>query len=123
MQQQVKTKQNKKMLNVNQQLLTSFPNRNDKHIDYVIVYDKLDENEFYTFDNQQKHAVRRAFFDRLTGESFDIYQIEHKKCNRTKVFTLLHCSTERLLEEAELIRLEMILKNVSIISFFSKLLT
>ena len=107
------------MFNVNQQQLTSFPNRNDKHIDYVIVYDKLDENEFFTFDNQQKHVVRRAYFDRLRGESFDIYQIEHTKFNRTRVFTLLHCSTERLLEEAELIRLEMTLKNVIIFCFFA----
>ena len=100
------------MFNVNPQLLTSFPNRNDKHIDYVIVYDKLEETDFYTLENQQKRVVRRAFFEKLRAENFEIYEIEHKKYNRTRVFTLLNCSIERLLEEAELIRLEMTLKDV-----------
>ena len=101
------------MNNVNHQLLTSFPNRNDKHIDYVLVYDKLEGTNLDTFENKQKWTVRRAFFDRLRAERFDTYVIEQNKYNKTRVFALFSCSKERLLEEAELVRLELTLKNVS----------
>jgi hypothetical protein len=101
------------MNNINHQLLTSFPNRNDKHIDFVLVYDKLEATNFDTFENKQKWTVRRAFFDRLRAEKIDTYVIEQSKYNKTRMFALLSCSKERLLEEAELIRLELTLKNVS----------
>jgi len=103
-------------LDVNLQLLTSFPNQNEKLIDYVLVYDKLDETQHTK--SQSKLIARRAFFDKLKEEKFSIYEIEHKCENKTKIYALLNCSTERLLEEAELVRLEMILKNVRIFMLF-----
>ena len=116
----IKTKKLFAMNSVNHQLLTSFPNRNDKNIDYVLVYDKLEVTNFDTFENKQKWTVRRAFFDRLRAEKIDTYVIEQNKYNKTLVFALLSCSKERLLEEAELIRLELTLKNVSCLNFILK---
>jgi uncharacterized protein YtpQ (UPF0354 family) len=110
------TPTNVTLCNVNPQLLTSFPNQNEKLIDYVLVYDKLDES--HHTKSQSKLIARRAFFDKLKEEKFSIYEIEHKCENKTKIYALLNCSTERLLEEAELIRLEMILKNVRIFIVF-----
>lgn len=98
-------------LKVNPQLLTSFPNDNNKQIDNVIVYDKLQENN----DPKvlSKIMARRAFFKKLNQENVNVFEIEQTIENKTRVYSLLNCSMDRLLEEAELIRLEMILKDVS----------
>ena len=94
-------------ITVNPQLLTSFPNQNDKLIDFVIVYEKLDT---------EKNEVQKAFFHELKSQGFDIYQLEHMHSGKTKIFALLNCSMDRLLEEAELSRLNMMLKNVKFIN-------
>ena len=100
------------------QLLNSFPNQNSKRIDYVIVYEKLGEIKKNDLKNQNKLLVRSAFFAKLKAEKFDIYEIEHKKKSeikgdKTTVFCLLSASTDRLLDEAELVKLQMVLKNVT----------
>ena len=96
----------------NPQLLTSFPNLNDKHIDYVIVYEKIEESKANESDNVKKTLARQAFFEKLKSEKIDIYEMESKEKNKTFIFVLLHCPVERLFEEAELTRLEMVLKDV-----------
>ena len=85
------------------------------HIDYVLVYDKLNESDGAKYES--KLLARRAFFEKLKEEKVNLYDIEHKVENKTKVYTLLNCSLDRLLEEAELIRLEMTLKDVIIYVF------
>ena len=96
------------MEQANLQILTSFPNQNEKHIDYVICYKKIDESVQIDEESHKKGLARQAFFKKLKEEKFDIHEIVHKKM----VFVLLHCQMERLLEEAEMIRLEMKLKDV-----------
>ena len=98
-------------IKVNPQLLTSFPNQNDKLIDYVIVYEKPGDEKEKHFE--RKKIVQKAFFDKLKSQGFDIYEIEDKHHEKTIVFALLNCSMDRLLEEAELSRLELIIKNVN----------
>jgi len=106
-------------IKVNPQLLTSFPNQNDKLIDYVIVYEKPgDEKEKHS---ERKKIVQKAFFDKLKLQGFDIYEIEDEHDEKRIVFALLNCSMDRLLEEAELSRLELIIKNVNIF-FYNYLL-
>ena len=96
------------------QLLTSFPNDNSKHIDYVLDYKLHDEDEF-DHKKSKKEKVRQAFLKALESSAFVIQRMEEKSKvgGATQVFVLLSCSTERLLQEAETIRLEMCLKNVT----------
>ena len=97
----------------NFQKATSFPNQNEKHIDYVICYEKLEDIKVEESKKEKIKIVRKAFFDALKANKMDIYEIEKKEeGEEAKIFCLLNCSTERLLEEAEITRLEMILKNV-----------
>ena len=93
---------------LNKQILTSFPNLNEKHIDYVIVYKVLDE----ITENEECLKTRDEFFKQLQKESFDIYNITTEE---KLIYCLLHCQTNRLLHEAENIHLRMQLKNVLII--------
>ena len=106
------------IIKVNPQLLASFPNSNEKLIDHVIVYEKH-ENETEEHSAKRK-LIQTAFFTELKKEGFEIYEIEHTHEKKTHVYALLNCSMERLLEEAELTRLELIIKNVNVLSrFFS----
>lgn len=98
------------------QILTSFPNNNMKHIDYVIVYeeprDRLDEQDLKIIQK------RKEFFENLKENSFELVDLEVDIGNgKKRVFSLLHCPLNRLLQEAEHIRLEMRLKNVIILVF------
>ena len=98
-------------IEVNPQLLTSFPNQNNKLIDYVIVYEK---NDHENHEHYQRKEIQKAFFNKLKSQGFEIYELEHKHGEKNVIFALLNCSMDRLLEEAELSRLEMMLKNVNI---------
>ena len=91
--------------------LTSLPNANDKHIDYVIAYRVLDENE--SERNATIVEMREAFFDELKRQqSFEIHNVEYTNEKRTYVYALLHCPHERLLKEAQTMRLELRLKRI-----------
>lgn len=114
---------------VTQQILTSFPNQNSKNIDCVLVYEKLAIDAKNAEDEQSKRKTlaREAFFNVLRQEKIDHYEIEHLHDDKVIVFVLLNCSTERLLDEAELTRLDMTLKHVRILfnlknSLFLKML-
>ena len=100
------------------QSLTSFPQTNNRHIDYVIAYERLsggDEAKNPKYIEMEE--MREEFFDHLRKESFHIYTIEYKKsANRLVVFALLHCPDERLLKEAYALRLDLRLKKVTCIS-------
>jgi hypothetical protein len=92
--------------------LRCFPNDNSKSIDYVIAYsyskDDVDKKDF-----KFKEDVRRKFLDLLKEETVDVYKIRNLESNNEyKVFILLHCSIDRLLLEAERVRLEMKISNV-----------
>ena len=108
---------------ISQQILTSFPNQNSKNIDYVLVYEKIKDKEAEDEESQRRTLARKAFFETLKLEKIDYYEIEHEHDDKTISFVLLNCSMERLPEEAELTRLEMVLKNVSALNnnvFFKK---
>lgn len=92
-----------------QQLLTSFPNDNDKHIDYVIAFRDVEVG----VHNGLLLTKRFEFFNELKKEGFDLYPIESSGITGNLNYMLLHCSTERLLKEAEAMRLKMRLRNVS----------
>ena len=94
--------------NNHMQILTNFPNQN-KHIDFVIVSKKSKNQNEINLHSIKQAIVRKAFFDELKENGFELYEIE----NESEVFTLLNASVERLLEEAEITRLEMTLKNVT----------
>ena len=102
---------------VTQQILTSFPNQNSKNIDCILVYEKLavDAKNAEDEQSQRKTLAREAFFNVLKQERIDHYEIEHLHEDKVIVFVLLNCSTERLLDEAELTRLDMTLKHVRIL--------
>ncbi len=97
----------------NYQILTSFPNANEKHIDYVLVYENLDSVPKSRF-KKKCLANRKIFFDRLEKESFEIYTLEAKSNKEDLIYALLHCDNERLLKQAEYMNLEMKLKTVSL---------
>ena len=94
------------------QNLTSFPNQNRKHIDYVLVF----EEEKPSAEEEIKKAIRQAFNEALKNESFEIYRIEHACDNKKLIFILLNCPDERLLDEAEIMKIQMTLKNVSFLT-------
>ena len=49
------------------QVLTSLPNANEKHIDYVLVYRNIDDNDTKINKRFKRKCIenRRRFFDRL----------------------------------------------------------
>ena len=95
------------------QKLTSFPNNNEKRIDYVITY------EFDAEDEQKeifkaKERKREAFLKKLQNETIEIYKIRREEKKSVQIFYLMHCPMKRLFEEAERIKLEMKISNVLI---------
>lgn len=95
------------------QILTSFPNMNSKHIDYIIFYELFDKNDKTNPDKIKAERKRKQFFLQLKRESFEICNIEQQgKDGQKYIFALLHCPLKRLMKEAELMRIEMRLKNV-----------
>ena len=108
----------------NIQKISSFPNQNHKNIDYVIVYEKHNkahdeskkENHKESSNDEskkmKKEKVIKAFFDELKAQKIEVYEIKTNEKDSNEHFCLLHCPTERLLQEAENSRLEIILKNV-----------
>lgn len=96
------------------QVLTSLPNANDKHIDYVLVYRNIadDDTKINRRFKRKCNENRKRFFERLEKETFEIKNIQMDD-EKNEVYALLHCSTERLLKEAEYTNLEMKLKKVN----------
>ncbi len=96
------------------QCLTSFPDENHKHIDYVIVYQEFNEQELK--DSKKKSLIKKnqdLFFQKLQKETFEIYDVPFKnEKGQSFVYSLLHCPTDRLLEQIEDLSFEMKLKNV-----------
>lgn len=89
-------------------LFNYFPNEPTKHIDYVIYYKEAK-------NTKSAQRWREKFFDALESEGFQLYTIKKDregKENIKVVYKLLHCSLERLMEEAERIQLEVPLKDV-----------
>ena len=100
-------------LSVNSQNLTSFPNQNNKHIDYVLVYEEEGEEEEKKSEAEEsKERIREGFLKALEAESFEWFRIVHEKKGQKLVYILLNCKEERLLEEAEIIKIQMTLKHV-----------
>lgn len=95
------------------QSLNTFPNEPTKQIDYVLVYDKLTEYQLRTDKKKfRKHKIRELFFDKLEREKFEVYEINFTNDkDEEMVYALLHCSNERLLEEADELNFEMKLRN------------
>ena len=102
----------------NIQVLTSLPNSNKKHIDYVLFYElpnTADDSSLLSSPNFIKAEQRREqFFTQLKRESFEIYNLEQTRISdgKRQIISLLHCPVKRLMREAELLRIEMKLKNV-----------
>ena len=100
------------------QFLTSLPNANSKQIDYVIKFKQQISTE---------HKLQiDAFFVNIESKvnKIEIVYLNVNKNNNEKfTYALLHFPLDRLLEEAESIKLEMNLKQVlhlRNISFSSK---
>lgn len=92
---------------------TTFPNDRKKQTDYVIVYKEFTDEELQKKKPIRVQKIRELFFEKLKKESFDIYNIKYvNEKKETIVFVLLHCSTERLLEEIAALNYEMKLKRV-----------
>ena len=103
-------------MNEMSQILTSFPNDNIKHIDYVIIYEEQLDRDHLDERDLKIVQKRKEFFENLKENSFELVDLEVDIGNgKKRVFTLLHCPLNRLLQEAEHIRLEMRLKNVMIL--------
>lgn len=88
------------------QLLTTFPNDNQKRIDYVIAY-KYDQKDQDDESFQKKEAVRQEFLKLLHNETINVYTIKFRKKDDWHVYYLLNCPIDRLLDEAERVKLEM----------------
>lgn len=101
------------------QMSSRFPNDNLKHIDYVIKYEEKEPEDHEQLEHE---SYRKLFFDEIKNQSIQIYLLEVKSQGKRYIYALLHCPIERLLAEAEAIKLEMNLKTVfnSILSYFLK---
>ena len=99
-----------KVANIKQipQIATSFPNHNDKHIDYVIAYTQNDDDK----DQAEREANRAAFFKEVREQDIEVKFIEFKTGKENHVYALLHCSIDRLMAEAEQVNLDMKLDKV-----------
>jgi hypothetical protein len=102
------------------QLTTSFPGENHKPIDYVIVYKH--SNNIDPKEKKDKDQVRQSFFNKLKDEKLELKHLEFRSNSEVHNYVLVHCPIERLMKEAQLVKLQMRLKNVCIIyfHFFSK---
>ncbi len=89
------------------------PSCNQKRIDYVIRY---------SFDSEANQELKRQyiklFFNELKNESIEVYTLEVKNKNIKNIYALLTCPIERLLAEAEKIKIEIKLNNVKFCNFF-----
>ncbi|XP_069129746.1 anoctamin-4-like isoform X3 [Argopecten irradians] len=87
--------------------------KTEKRIDMVLVHErKMDdekEDADETRERLRRDTLRKCFEDRLRKEQFKIKEKEHGK----NVYTMLHCSFERLCKEAETVNLEMRLDSKS----------
>lgn len=93
------------------QITTSFPNYNSKHIDYVIIY-KYDQDNVDDKEIRKKNEIRKEFFKHLElEEHIQVYYLRFSKDDEVHVYALLHAPMERLLEEAEKVKLQMRLNN------------
>jgi hypothetical protein len=95
------------------QITTSFPNQNEKQIDYVIVYKDNENNK----NLEYKDAVREEFFQKLRQENVEVNLIEFKTDNEIHVYAIIHCSNERLMLEAEKIKLPVQINSVIFFEF------
>ena len=96
------------------QITLCFPNDNTKRIDYVIFYKYSDQSKDKN-DLELKNANRNKFLNILEKERIIIYkELKLTIKNQVHKYILLHCPTERLLQQAEKIKLEMRIKNVNI---------
>jgi len=93
------------------QITTSFPNENEKRIDYVIVYKVSDEESGDKFIND---AIRDEFFQKLRQEKIEVKLIEFKNEKQNLIYAILHCPNERLMVEAEKIKLAVRINKVYI---------
>jgi hypothetical protein len=89
------------------QITTSFPNES-KHIDYVIAYKAGEEKDNLAFVN----AMREEFFQKLRQENVDVKLVEFKDKKENLIFALLNCSNERLMFEAEKMKLAVEINKV-----------
>jgi hypothetical protein len=89
------------------QITTNFPNEN-KRIDYVIAYKVGEEKDNPAFVN----AIREEFFQKLRQENVQVKLVEFKDEKENLVFALLNCSNERLMIEAEKIKLAVQINKV-----------
>jgi hypothetical protein len=93
------------ILSSDPQIVTSFPNQNDKHIDYVITY-KYSDNDNPT-ELKKNELVRKSFLDCLREQEIEIKYIQFRAKNEHIVYILLHCPMHRLFLEAEKMKHEM----------------
>ena len=108
------------------QLCTSFPNNNTKQIDFVLhIRDKTDniindddENFASNFSQSEiddyfrKYEAREAMMSEMREEGLEIYEFPpFQKRTSTHIYKLIHCPKERLLKEAEEMKLEVDLKD------------
>lgn len=108
------------------QLCTSFPNDNSKQIDFVLhISDKTDkiindDDENFASnlsqgeidDYYRKYEAREAMLSEIREEGLEIYEFPpFQKGSSTHTYKLLHCPKERLLREAEDVKLEVDLKD------------
>lgn len=56
--------------------------------------------------------MREDFYKKLLDETIEIYFLDFKNGKENNVYVLLHCPLDRLLKEAEEIKLEMRINNV-----------
>ena len=98
------------------QITTSFPNENEKQIDYVIVYKDNEKNKNVAY----KMQVRDEFFEKLRQENVEVKFIEFKTGNEIRVYALIHCPNERLMVEAEKIKLRLPINSVIIFEYLIK---
>ncbi|XP_033742863.1 anoctamin-4-like isoform X2 [Pecten maximus] len=87
--------------------------RSEKRIDMVLVHkrklDNEEEDAEETRERLRRNTLRECFEKKLKQEQFKIKEKQHGK----NVYTMLHCSFERLCKEAETVNLEMRLDSKS----------
>ena len=69
---------------------------------------------------KKKDKIREDFFKKLSEENIEIKQIEFKIGKEKQVYALLHCPIQRLMTEAEKIKLDMKIDKVKISEYDSE---
>lgn len=91
-----------------------------KRVDYVLIYEERDENDFEDEEEREEYLKRKSLRERFQKALVNVEKVSCQEMQiGNKIYVKLSCPFTRLCQEAENINLEMPLKGVRVLIFMS----